>query len=92
MTEELRFYEDSKTQVVIGQRCCIGRRHKYSAISYVVSDSTEKFVDLWPEDVGIFLGNIMREIGYSFVYDEIALFPKQGMVACSEGVLEPVNE
>ena len=95
-SQEFVWLEDSETQVAIGQSCSIGNRLKYSALSL----DGKHFVDLYPRDVGVFLGHkkFNRKTpslveGHKFVQiEEAAIFPRVGIVFLAEGVLEPANK
>lgn len=93
---EYQFFDGTKTQVVIGQTCCIGDRIKYNAID----EAANKFVELYPNDIGIFLGHVKTQrMGYynknfeyqDFFIEEVAVFPRTGIVVCCQGVLEPIK-
>ncbi len=96
--KELKFYDNTMTKVRIGQSVCVGNRLRYSAVS-LPWDNAGHFIDILPEDIGIFLGHLKQTKSYGTTYgafeqvkmNEVAIFPRVGKVMCAEGVLEPVQ-
>lgn len=88
----LKTFTNSKTKVLIGQLVSIGNRTKYSATDF----PSTKFIDLYPDDVGIFLGNYAHRYGngepWEIEYKEVAAFSRlERLVVLSEGVLTPLE-